>query len=81
MPQIVEAKEGAVLGIVAGLGGDGDVLVRVGIEGGVLRGRFGRRRLVVGGISERDEEGSRQQESEAWHGCDHLVIGVIAVIA
>ncbi len=40
-----EAEEVAVLGVVAGVGGDGDVLVGVGVEGGVLSGGFGRAEL------------------------------------
>ena len=36
-----QAEEVAVLGVVAGVGGDGDVLVGMGVEGGVLVGGFG----------------------------------------
>ncbi len=36
-----ETEEAAVFGVDAGVGGDGDVLVGVGVEGGVLGGGFG----------------------------------------
>ncbi len=45
-----ETEEVAVFGVVAGVGGDGEVLVGMGVEGGVLGGRFGRRRFFVGGV-------------------------------
>ena len=46
-----QAEEVAVFGVVAGFGGDGDLLVGVGVEGGVLVGGFGGRGLsgFVGG--------------------------------
>jgi hypothetical protein len=33
---VLKTEEAAVFGLVTGLGGDGDVLFRVGVEGGVL---------------------------------------------
>lgn len=49
-----QAKEGAEFGVVAGLGGDGDVLVGVSILRGVLGCGFsGRGGFVVGGASAR----------------------------
>jgi hypothetical protein len=46
-----QAEERAELGIVAGVGGDGDVLVGVGVVGGVLGGGFGGLGgFVVGGV-------------------------------
>jgi len=45
-----QAEEGAGFGIVAGFGGDGDMLVGVGVVGGVLGCWLGRRRgFVFGG--------------------------------
>jgi hypothetical protein len=47
---VFEAEEAAGPGVVAGLGGEGDVLGGVGVEDGVLGGGFGGGRgLVVGG--------------------------------
>src|ERR1035441_6883261 len=52
-----QAEEGAKLGVVAGIGGDGDVLVGVGVERGVGVGGLGRRsRLVIGGADDRGRE-------------------------
>jgi hypothetical protein len=53
---ILEAEEAAVFGIVARLGGDGDVLVGMGVESGVLIGRFGGWGLLVGGVGVGCEE-------------------------
>ncbi len=55
---VFEAKEAAIARIVAGFGGDGDVLVGMGVKGGVLIGRFRGWGLFVGckGIGG-DEEG------------------------
>ena len=45
---VFEAEEAAIAGIVTRLGGDGDVLVGMSVEGGVLIGRFGWRGFFVG---------------------------------
>ncbi len=45
---VLEAKEVAVFRVVAGLGGDGDVLVGMSVESGVLIGWFGWWGLLVG---------------------------------
>ena len=53
-----QAEEAAQLGVVAGVGGDGDVLVGMGVVGGVLGGGLGRRSgPVVGGAGGQAEEG------------------------
>ena len=55
-----QAEEVAVLLVVAGFGGDGDLLVGVGVEGGVLVGGLCRRGLsgLVGGVGvDREEAG------------------------
>ena len=54
-----EAEEGAVAGIVAGVGGDGEVLVGVGVEGCVLVRRFSGGSLFVGGEGRGREEAGR----------------------
>lgn len=41
MLDIRETEEVAVLGVVAGVGGDGEFFVGMGVEGGVLVGGFG----------------------------------------
>lgn len=58
-----QAEEVAVFGIVAWVGGDGKVLVRVGVEGGVLGCGFGWGRFLVCGEGVGCEEaGCRAQE-------------------
>ena len=54
-----EAEEGAVAGIVAGVSGDGEVFVGVGVEGWVLVRRFGGGSLFVGGEGWGREEAGR----------------------
>ncbi len=58
-----KAEEGAVFGVVAGFGGDGDVLVGVGVEGGVLVGRLGWRGLFVGGEGAGCEEAGGEDDA------------------
>lgn len=53
-----QTEEGAELGVVAGVGGDGEVLPGVSVVGGVGGGGVGRRRgAVVGGAGGEAEEG------------------------
>ena len=54
-----QAEEGAVSGVVAGLGGDGDVLAGMGVVGGVLGGGLGREACgsVAGGAGGEAEAG------------------------
>ena len=60
-----QAEEAAVLGIVAGVGGDGDVLVGVGVEGGVLGGGLGGRGFFVGGVGDGGDDKRRMQAAES----------------
>ena len=67
---IGQAEEGALFGVVARLGGDGDVLVGVGVVGGVFcRGLGGRGGFLVCGA--RCEGGEAQQGGgqNRSHGC------------
>jgi len=62
-----QAEEGAELGVVAGVGRDGDVLVGVGVEGGVLAGGLGGlgaflvRGVGGGGGQDEDDDGSERE--------------------
>ena len=54
--EVGQAEEGAELGVVAGLGGDGDVLVGMGVVGGILSGGLGRWGGLVGsGCEDRED--------------------------
>jgi hypothetical protein len=60
---VLEAEEAAVLGLVAGLGSDGDVLFGMGVEGGILVGGLGwRSSLVVGCEGRRDKAQDRDRK-------------------
>ena len=61
MLDVGQPEEGAVFRIVTGLGGDGDVLVGVRVERGVLGGGLGGRRFVVGGL---DAGGCQEQGND-----------------
>ena len=71
MLDVGDAEEGAVLGIVAGVGGYGDVLGGVSVVGGVFGGGFGGRGLLVGRVGgewvEADEGGC---EGRDWEGAE-----------
>jgi len=54
-----EAEELAVFGVVAGVGGNGEVLVGVSVEGGVLVGWFWGRSFFVGGVEAGCKEAGR----------------------
>ena len=63
-----QAEEAALLGVVAGIGGDGDVLVGVGVVGGVLGGGLGGWRGFVSAAWAAG--GRRQSRSRGRRGCD-----------
>jgi hypothetical protein len=63
-----QAEEGAVPAIGAGLGSDGDVLLRVGVEGCVLAGWFGWRGLFVVGEGWEGERGKSDRAKERFAG-------------
>lgn len=58
-----KAEEVAVAGVVAGFCGDGDALVGVGIEGGVLVGELGWRGLFVCSVGAGGEEAGGKDDA------------------
>jgi len=59
------AEEVAFFGVVAGLGGDGKVLVRVDVKGSVLSGGFDGRSFFVGGVGVGRKEAGCDQEKKS----------------
>ena len=58
------AEEGAFFGVVAGVGGDGDVLVCVSVDGGVFGGGAGGWSFLVGGEEGAGGEGEEEGEED-----------------
>ena len=59
--EVVDAEEGGFVVGVVGLGGDGEVLVGVDLDGGEVGGGLDGRGFVVGGAGGRDGEGGEGQ--------------------
>jgi len=83
-----EAEEGALLEVVAGFGCDGDLLIGVGVEGGVLRGGLGGRGGLVCGAGQRSKAEQRGCEEDwavagaAWRaGAMRAHAGLIMIFA
>ena len=79
-----QAEEGALLGVVAGFGGDGDVLVGVGVVGGVLgwrawrAGRFLSAARAAGSEAEEqrgDQRIAEQAAKDGHAGVSRLSVG------
>ena len=63
MLDVRQAEEGALFGVVAGVGGDGEALAGMGVVGGVLGGGLGRRcGSVAGGAGGEAEQGGYDGE-------------------
>ncbi len=80
-----QAEEGAELGVVAGVGGDGDALAGVGVVGGVVGGGLGRRRgAVVGGAGGRQRRAAMMGSNAKTCDCAGVVMrahaGLIIII-
>lgn len=64
VPDVRKSKEVAIMGISAGINSDGDVFLRVGVEGGVVTGGTRGRGLFIAGVSGGQGQSHEREEQQ-----------------